>query len=135
MPRPPRINPHAHAVTQPAFDPSAFETLRASVSDDATFLAELVADYLEDAEEHVTTLQQAASEGRVEQLERTAHSLKSTSETVGALALAEVCRTIETLAHEGKLEQAARHVPEAAAQFDAVEGELRTHQSALEAEC
>ncbi len=121
-------------MTHPTFDPSAFETLRASVSDDAAFLAELVTDYLEDAQEHVETLQQAASKGQVEQLERTAHSLKSTSETVGARALAAVCRTIETLAHDGKLEEAMRHVPKAAAQFDAAEAELRIHQSNLEAE-
>jgi len=122
-------------VSHPAFDPSAFDTLRSSVSDDAAFLAELVTDYLEDAREHVDTLQQAAADGQVEQLERTAHSLKSTSQTVGALALADVCRTIETLAHEGKLDQAAGHVPEVAARFDAAEVKLRTHQSALEAEC
>ena len=121
-------------MNQPVFDPSAFETLRASVSDDTAFLAGLVADYLEDAKEHVDVLQQAAADGQVDQLERTAHSLKSTSETVGAMALADVCRTIETLAHEGKLEDAARHVPDAVEQFDAVKDKLRDHQSALEAE-
>lgn len=121
-------------MNAPAFDPSAFETLRASVSDDAAFLAELVADYLEDAEAHVHTMRQAVEEHDVGQLERTAHSLKSTSETVGALALADVCRRIETLAHEQDMQAAAQLVPDAATRFRAVADTLRQHRSALEAE-
>lgn len=121
-------------MSQPAFDPSVFETLRASVSDDAAFLAGLVADYLEDAQDHIESMRRAVDQNDASQLERTAHSLKSTSETVGALALAETCRTIEALAHDGELDDAAQHVQAAADQFAAVEGTLRDHQAALEAE-
>lgn len=121
-------------MSQPAFDPSVFETLRASVSDDATFLAGLIADYLDDAEDHIHAMRRAAERDDATQLERTAHSLKSTSETVGALALAETCRTIEALAHEDQLDDATPHVRTAAEQFDAVKDTLRDHQAALEAE-
>jgi len=121
-------------VSQPAFDPSVFESLRASVSDDAAFLAGLIADYLEDAQDHIETMRRAVDQNDANQLERTAHSLKSTSETVGAMALAETCRTVEALAHDGQVDDAAQHVQAAADQFDGVEGTLRDHQAALEAE-
>ena len=79
----------------PIFDAAAFEQLKTTVDGDASFLATLIADYLDDAADHLTTMRHAAADGNAALLERTAHSLKSTSETMGAMALAGVCRRIE----------------------------------------
>lgn len=116
------------------FDPSAFDRLSESVNNDTAFLADILADYLDDARAHLRTMQEAVDAADAAQLERTAHSLKSTSETVGAEGLAAVCRNIETLAHKKKLEAAAQRVPVAAKQFDAVASPLRERLDALNAQ-
>lgn len=102
---------------------------------DASFLADLVADYIEDASQHVETLRRAVEEHDADLLERTAHSLKSTSRTVGATALAATCHEIETLAHDGQIDEAAKYVPAATQQFAAVQGTLRDRKATLENEC
>lgn len=116
------------------FDPSALERLRESVNGDAAFLAELVADYLEDASQHIKTLHHAIEQHDATLLERTAHSLKSTSKTMGAVALATICREIETLAHDGQIDEAASRVPEAARQFAAARDALQARQTTLQNE-
>lgn len=117
--------------TQATFDPSAFERLKTSVSGDVPFLTSLIADYLDDTVQHLETMRQAIEQRNLQLLERTAHSLKSTSETMGAVALAAVSRKIEALAHEGRLDEAALHVPTASEQFAAVQTRLRNQQAAL----
>lgn len=104
------------------------------MSDDVSFLATLITDYLEDATQHLETMRRAVDQGNALLLERTAHTLKSTSETMGAVALAASSREIETLAHEGRLDEAAQHVPEAVEQFASVRVELRNQQVALNEE-
>ena len=118
----------------PVFDSAVFDTLHASVQGDTDFLADLVRDYLVDAQELLDTMQAAVNTEDASLLARTAHSLKSTSQTVGALALADVCATIEQHAHDGELDTAAHHLPNAAASFKAVQDTLRARKSALEAE-
>lgn len=120
--------------TSPTFDPSVFETLRASVGGDATFLAELVGDYLEDGQTLLDTMQAAADNGDAALLERSAHSLKSTSQTVGALALADVCATIEQHAHDEELQRAAQQLPDATTYFATAKHRLHDRKMALEAE-
>ncbi len=61
-------------------------------------------------------------------LRRSAHTLKSTAATVGALPLAEVCKDIERLAREGKLDEVAPLL-NMLAQLD---GESRTAAVALQ---
>ena len=118
----------------PAFDPTTFDTLRTSVDGDADFLAGLLDDYLDDAQEQLDTMRSAVDTDDRALLERSAHSLKSTSQTVGALALASVCTTIERLAHDGQLQDAAHRLAEAQIRFDAVKSTLRARKATFEAE-
>lgn len=120
---------------EPTFDPAAFEMLKTSVGGDAAFLASLIADYLDDAEQHIETMRQAVEERNAALLQRTAHSLKSTSQTMGAMALAAVSRKIEAHAHHDRFDEAAAHVTTADHHFDAVCSMLRDQQTALEGTC
>jgi len=120
--------------TSPPFDPSVFETLHASVGGDATFLADLVGDYLEDGQTLLDTMQAAVDNDDAALLERSAHSLKSTSQTVGALALADVCATIEQHAHDEELQRAAQQLPDAITYFATAKQRLHDRKIALEAE-
>lgn len=130
---PPVHSLRAPVSSPPAFDPAVFDTLHASVDGDADFLADLLDDYLNDAQELLDTMQAAADNKERRLLERSAHSLKSTSETVGAMALSDVCATIEHHAHEDELHAAAARLPDAAACFDAVKAPLRDRKATLEA--
>ena len=120
--------------SSPAFDPTVFDTLRASVDDDTAFLVELVNDYLHDAQELLDTMRSAVDNEDQSLLERAAHSLKSTSKTVGALALADVCATIERHAHDGHVHDAAHRLPDARACFNAAKGPLTSRKSTLHVE-
>ncbi len=73
----------------------------------------------------------ALAEERNEDLERAAHTLKSTAATMGALALAATARQLETQAREGCLDGAAQLVTQLYSEYTqarealaAVEGEL-----------
>ncbi len=114
------------------FDSSAFELLKASVGGDASFLSSLIADYLDDTRHHLQAMQQALEERNAALLGRTAHSLKSTSQTMGAVRLAALSRDIEALARENRLDEAAPRVSTAAREFATVRAVLRDQQAALE---
>ncbi len=80
----------------PAIDPQAWEDLRAMGGEDAdSMVSELIALYLEDAAVLVASLESAHRVDDRQRLEQLAHALRSPSGSLGALALAEVCRQLE----------------------------------------
>ena len=81
-------------------DPTVLEELLASVEDDRAFVVDLVEAYLADGAEHVAQLS-ASGSGDLDAAVRPAHTLKSSSATVGARRLAETARTIEMAARDG----------------------------------
>lgn len=119
--------------THTTFDPSAFEELKASVGD-GPFLANLITEYIDDARQHLATMRQAIEKRDAALLERTAHTLKSTSETMGAEGLAAISYNIEMLAHDDRLDEAATHVPAATEQFAAVQTALQEQRATLDGE-
>ncbi len=87
---------------------------------DAAFLAEMIDAYFADAPPLLDAMAAAAAEGVAAALRRAAHSLKSTSATLGALALAARCRAVEAEAGAGRLADADANVAAAAAAYTAV---------------
>jgi HPt (histidine-containing phosphotransfer) domain-containing protein len=79
----------------PILDASVLDELAASVGGDAQFVAELIRTYLDDAGEHMAGIQAAMGDGDAEALVRPAHTLKSSSATVGAMRLAALARRLE----------------------------------------
>ena len=69
--------------------------------------------FLADTPQLLNQMRQALSAAAAHELRHAAHTLKSTSASVGALALAACCRSIEELAHDGALDQAAPLIPQA----------------------
>ena len=63
--------------------------------DEPDFLVELIDTYLDDAGQAVKKLPEALAAGDLEFVQRTAHSLKSTSATFSAQRLAEMSATLE----------------------------------------
>jgi CheY-like chemotaxis protein/HPt (histidine-containing phosphotransfer) domain-containing protein len=114
-------------------DASALDELRDAVGGDEAFVAELLSDYLTDATTYVADLHDAAKEGNRVVLERTAHTLKSSSATFGAETLAELNREVEALARDGQMDAAAAKVPAIAAEYERVESVLQPLLHEMEA--
>jgi CheY-like chemotaxis protein/HPt (histidine-containing phosphotransfer) domain-containing protein len=88
------------------------------------FLAEVVDVFLADAPALIASLRSSLDQRETDELRRAAHTLKSNGATLGAAAFAELCRTVEQHAKEGRLEGVAQLV-------DRIEREYGTLQEAL----
>lgn len=113
-------------MTGSAIDADAFARLLDITGGDPEFLADLVDTYLQDGAAQVDALQGAAAVGDVEGLVRPAHTLKSSSASVGAMPLAELCRTLEADARAGSVPELAARVAAVASAFAAASSELQT---------
>ena len=126
-----------------AIDDEAFRVFRQTLAaGDTAFMIEMIGDFLESANETVTVLQEVANdleeaeqagEGEVEleepvakRFERAAHSLKSSSRTLGAFQLGEYCEELEQLARNRAMSEAAALVPDVADHFEHVKQALQS---------
>lgn len=80
----------------PLFDPGAIEKLRAVAGDEGTsFVAELARLFLDEGAKSLDDLKKAGDQGEWKQVTRIAHSLKSSSATLGLMRLSAACRALE----------------------------------------
>ncbi len=89
-------------------DKKVFDRLIATMG--AAFAAELIDTSVEDGREQIATLKAALAHRDIDTFRRAAHSLKSTSETVGAIALASLARELEAMARAGSLDGASERL-------------------------
>ncbi len=82
-------------------DEHVLEELRASVEGDIGFVRDLVEAYAADSAEQVSGIEAALAAGDAEALVRPAHTLKSSSATLGAMELSATARTLEVAARAG----------------------------------
>ena len=114
-------------------DPAALAELLETVGGDRDFLAELVETYRADCPLLLAELGAAVAGGDAPAARRAAHTLKSTSASMGALGLAAQCREIEAAAAAGDLDGLDKRVERAAATYVAVEAALLAAVTAGEA--
>jgi PAS domain S-box-containing protein len=114
-----------------AIDRAVFERLTATMGRE--FVGELTGTFAEDARELVATLERALASGDVDAFRRAAHTLKSTSESLGARSLAMLARALEALARAGRLEGAADRVAQLAREYEAAARELEELRRGLSA--
>ena len=80
----------------PLFDPTAIEKLRAVAGDQgAGFVAEMAQLFLDEAAKSLDELRQDCERGDWKHVARIAHSLKSSSATLGVMRLSEACKALE----------------------------------------
>lgn len=79
----------------PLLDAGVLAELRAATGEDDAFIAELVETYVAEGETNMAALLAAAGSGNCDAIVRPAHSLKSTSASLGAMRLSAICRAIE----------------------------------------
>ena len=78
------------------FDPAAIEKLRAVAGDQgATFVAEMAALFLDEATKSLEELKRDCAGGDWKHVTRIAHSLKSSSATLGLMRVSAACRALE----------------------------------------
>lgn len=85
-------------------DDGVLDELRASVEGDRDFVAQLIEAYVSDGAEHLAAARAAIDAGDAEALVRPAHTLKSSSATLGAMRLAASARGLEMMARSGSLD-------------------------------
>ena len=103
-----------------SIDHATFAELQATTG--ADFVAELVDTFAEEAPQMLAEMRSAHATAAAEKFRRAAHSLKSNSNTFGAVRLAEMARALEL-----------GGMPETAAPLDAVAAELDATLPALQA--
>lgn len=94
----------------PILDLAVVADLRAATGDDDEFIADLIATYVGEGSGHISVMTEAVAVGDVGGLVRPAHTLKSSSASIGALRLAEVCRRVEEDCREGRVDGLAGQV-------------------------
>lgn len=116
----------ANVSNEPVLDPETLDALRAlGGDDDPGLFAEVIELYLDDAQTHVANLRAALDSGDLRLLERTAHTLKSSSANVGARGFSKLCFELEQAVRTSKLEAAPELVACAEARFRQVRDALR----------
>jgi two-component system, sensor histidine kinase len=108
-------------------DDGVLAELRASVESDMAFVRELVDAYIADSAGCIDAIEAAVAAGDAAALVRPAHTLKSSSATVGAMPLSASARTLEIAARSGTLDDETQR---AAAR---VRGEWEASSAALRA--
>lgn len=111
-------------MSGPAIDQDAFDRLVDITGGDLAFVDELIETYLSDADLQIDDLRAAVVAGDDAAAMRPAHTLKSSSMNVGALALAEQCRSLEADARAGSVPDLGARVEACAATLEAVRTDL-----------
>ena len=87
----------------PVLDASVLDELAAAVSGDRGFVVDLIEAFLADGALQVDAIAVALAGDDAEALVRPAHTLKSSSATLGALRLSASARTLEMAGRSGSL--------------------------------
>lgn len=88
-------------------DETVIAVLKASLSDDGTVIRQLIDLYAADSPQQLADAAASLERQDVGALTRAAHSLKSTSASMGATTASEVARELEQLAKQGDMTQSA----------------------------
>ena len=103
----------------PILDGAVLAELRESTGDDDEFVRELVDAYVSEATGYLDAMTAAATSADPSAIVRPAHTLKSSSATLGAMRLAEISRGIEEAGRAGRTDDLAVAVEQARATWTA----------------
>jgi signal transduction histidine kinase/DNA-binding response OmpR family regulator/HPt (histidine-containing phosphotransfer) domain-containing protein len=111
---------------EPILHPNGLRDLRGMLEDE-TAVAELIELYLSDTPPLLESLQQACDARDAAVVRRTAHTLKSSSASFGALRLSSLCRDVEMMGKAGTLDDVPARLP-------LIRGAFEQAKAALQAE-
>ncbi len=108
---------------QPIIDQTTFIALRESMG--ADFLPELAQVYFEETPQLLEKLHQALEKNDQEAFRMAAHSIKSTSNSFGALEFGTLAKELEMMGRDGRLQDAPGKVQELVNGYEAVKLALK----------
>jgi len=110
-----------------AIDRQTFQALKKMLCEDGSteVFAEIVDSYLEDAPQRLQAIINAVAQSDAFTLQLSAHALKSTSATLGAITLSEICGELETMGSTANTAGASKLVSQLAAEYERVEAALQ----------
>lgn len=97
----------------PILDHAVIAELRESTGGDDDFVRELVDAYVGEATGYLDGMAAAAAAGDAAAIVRPAHTLKSSSATMGAIRLSVICRGLEEAGRDGRADGLADDVERA----------------------
>lgn len=102
-----------------AFDPTPLDELKEIAGEDASLvLSEIISSYLDEAPHLLQELYQSWKNQDCSRVKNSAHSLKSSSAAVGAMAFSNFCKEIESLAKDNNLQGIESLIKEALDSFE-----------------
>jgi HPt (histidine-containing phosphotransfer) domain-containing protein len=133
-------DPHVHHEDDPGepgmgktttiLNPTALANLQELVGDTA-FMVELIETFLVDAPKLMEDMNTAVTSNNSALLRMAAHSLKSNTADFGATTLHELCVTLENMAKDGQMTEAADLVTKAQSEYSQVEKALQAVAQSL----
>lgn len=117
--------------SESALDAAALQELKEMAGEEASeIVVEVINCYLEDSPKLLDAITQAITEGNAEVLRRSAHSLRSSSASLGATSLSQLSKELEYIGRGGNTEGADVIFSQAKAEYERVEAALRSELQA-----
>ena len=111
---------------QAVLDETVIQTLRQlTPPGEPDILIEVLKLFLEEVPPRIDRLRNALAAGNIQEVHRTAHSLKGSAGNIGARRLYDVCRDIDDKGKAGDMAGAAALVDALGAEYSKVESEIR----------
>ncbi len=118
----------------PALHAETFAALKElGHGEEATFVAEIIDVFIQDALTYLDTLHHAAATDDAEALERAANALKGSSTYIGAIGIATVCQELQTMGRQRSTTGATTYITQLADEFDRVRHVLDEEMQQLHA--
>ena len=105
-------------------DRAVLDGLLETVGGDREFLGELLQTYFDDAPKLLGAMHAALDAGDADEFRRAAHSLKSNSNSFGAMQLSRMCKELEDMGKAGTLEGAGSKIISAEEEYTRVRAAL-----------
>ncbi|MEH2065394.1 MAG: Hpt domain-containing protein [Nostoc sp.] len=105
-------------------DAKILQSLRDMVRGDRVAFAEIIECYLTETLRLVQQISAAIATQDIETIWQTAHQLKSSSASVGAIALAQLCKALEAQGRRSKLENSLELLPQLYEEYEQVKTAL-----------
>jgi PAS domain S-box-containing protein len=110
-------------------DDSTFRQLQEMIGEDSIpLLLDLINTYLEDSQHLINIVEEAIAHQDSQQIYHAAHTLKSSSATLGALKLSQICVTLESKARKGIIEGITELLSQLQTEYQQVDQMLREKQ-------
>ncbi len=125
--------PRSNAATSPQsltpIDTNVLQAFRQMVGEnDSDIVAEMIDCYLEEAPKLVQAIATAIAQADAIALRAGAHTLKSSSATLGATTLTEICLQLEVISRTGDTEASIDKLPQLEAEFARVKAALQVER-------